>query len=877
MDSQRVKVVQLDTAPAQKSVNTLRAELKELKNVLLNAEKGTEEYSKALQAAADKQHELKEMMEEINASAMDFGQIMGNVVKATGGIVSGFQAAKATMNLFGVENEEVMKSLQKMQNLMAITQALPGIEKGLKSLKRFVLLIDNATSSTKAFSNANKTMAAAENASATATKGLQGAMTAEAAATGTATVATHTFKKALISTGIGAIVVLVGTLIAHLEDLAKWLGFGGDSAEALEKKTLKLKQAYESTNATLEQYSTHLEGMKFQHEQRAKALQDEIDKMKAAGASETELATKRKELLALTKEAAQEEVEYINKEQQTIEKEYLRLMKSIAGSTYSTTLSMSNMYNELAEAQRLVLNNEQELARLEANDGSKKDIEIQKQRIEQAKQRVTLLNTYIGTQKEELSINDKVRSDENKLAEDRAKNAKKAAEDRKKLTEEYKKFANQINVESKKGLDKELAQLKIAEEEKLAKLEEYHKKKIISEEEYRKQRQSIIAYYDKLEAQATYAAQELRTKKVEELEKKNVEIQKNLRNAAAKEQEMALKQEETNLIASLAAREIPLTEFYKRQEELILQDLANKKKLAQDEYNANKQLIDQQIADNEFLMQQTGITPERAQEIMAETQQLYDQLIILDKEYAVQIAEVDAEMNATRTESRYAVIEAEMEALTMLRDGVTSAMDAIIASGDGLSSSWVTAFDTLSTGLLDLGQKVKEGSAGWQDYAQMAVAGLQAAASVMTALADEQDANTKEGFEKQKKFQIAAATMNMLGGIISAWTSAMNPANAWMTIWGQIAMGAASTAMILTTGMMQINKIKQQKFGGGDSGASNPSAAASASVIAPVQYTQDVQGASIEDSVQDTKVYVTETDITDTQNRVSVTENEAKY
>lgn len=869
----RVPVIKVNTNDALKATKELKDELKQLKDTLLSTAKGTEEYNKALQRAADIQHTLKEQMEEINASAMDFGQIMGNVVNATGGIVSGFQAAKATMNLFGVENEEVMKSLQKMQNLMAITQALPGIEKGLKSLKRFVLLIDNATSSTKAFSNANKTMAAAENASATATKGLQGAMTAEAAATGTATVATHTFKKALISTGIGAIVVLVGTLIAHLEDLAKWLGFGGDSAEALEKKTLKLKQAYESTNATLEQYSTHLEGMKFQHEQRAKALQDEIDKMKAAGASETELATKRKELLALTKEAAQEEVEYINKEQQTIEKEYLRLMKSIAGSTYSTTLSMSNMYNELAEAQRLVLNNEQELARLEANNGSKKDIKIQKQRIEQAKQRVTLLNTYIGTQKEELSINDKVRSDENKLAEDRAKNAKKAAEDRKKLTEEYKKFANQINVESKKGLDKELAQLKIAEEEKLAKLEEYHKKKIISEEEYRKQRQSIIAYYDKLEAQATYAAQELRTKKVEELEKKNVEIQKNLRNAAAKEQEMALKQEETNLIASLAAREIPLTEFYKRQEELILQDLANKKKLAQDEYNANKQLIDQQIADNEFLMQQTGITPERAQEIMAETQQLYDQLIILDKEYAVQIAEVDAEMNATRTESRYAVIEAEMEALTMLRDSVTSAMDAIIASGDGLSSSWATAFDTLSSGILDLTEKVKAGKAGWADYAQMAVAGLSAAASMMSALAEEQDTETKEGFEKQKQFQIAGATMNMFAGIVSAWAGAMQLG----PIAGPI-LGAINSALILTTGLLQINKIKQQKFDSkGSSGASNPSAAASASVIAPVQYTQDVQGANIEGAIKDTKVYVTETDITDTQNRVSVQESENTY
>ena len=118
--------------------------------------------------------------------------------------------------------------------------------------------------------------------------------------------------------------------------------------------------------------------------------------------------------------------------------------------------------------------------------------------------------------------------------------------------------------------------------------------------------------------------------------------------------------------------------------------------------------------------------------------------------------------------------------------------------------------------------------------------------------------------------------MNMLGGVISAWTSAMNPANAWMTIWGQLAMGAASTAMILATGIMQIQKIKQQKFESGGSSAS-PSGGAMSNIVAPVQYTQDVQGAEIEGAIKDSKVYVVESDITDAQNRVDVTENEAKY
>ena len=148
---------------------------------MLSAEEGTKEYNDALQKAAGIQHTLKEQMEEVNASAMDFGQIAGNVVKATGGIVAGFQAAKATMNLFGIENEAVLESLEKMQNLMAITQAIPALDDGVKAFKRLGLAIKGATA------------------------GMSG------------------LKKALISTGLGALVVALGLIIANFDKISAWL------------------------------------------------------------------------------------------------------------------------------------------------------------------------------------------------------------------------------------------------------------------------------------------------------------------------------------------------------------------------------------------------------------------------------------------------------------------------------------------------------------------------------------------------------------------------------------------------------------------------------------------------------------------------------
>lgn len=175
------KVVEIDTQQATTSVKDLRQQLKQLKDTLLSTEQGTEEYNNALMQAAEITHELKEQTEEVNASAMDLGQITGNVIKGVGGVVAGFQAAQATMNLFGVENETVIKSLEKMQNLMAITQAIPSIDAGIKAFKSLKLAIQAASA------------------------GMNG------------------LKKAIISTGLGALAVALGIIIANFDKISAWL------------------------------------------------------------------------------------------------------------------------------------------------------------------------------------------------------------------------------------------------------------------------------------------------------------------------------------------------------------------------------------------------------------------------------------------------------------------------------------------------------------------------------------------------------------------------------------------------------------------------------------------------------------------------------
>ena len=213
---EKVKVIQVDTNPAQTSVKDLRQQLKLLKDTMLSCEQGTEEYNEALRQAADIQHTLKEQMEQVNAVAMDTGQLIANATKAVGGLVAGFQAANAVMNLFGIENEDILKSLQKMQSLMALTQSFAGIEAGVKAFRALSIAIKGAAVSAGAL------------------------------------------KTALVTTGIGALVVAVGELAANWNKVAETLkkyGIISDKQLEEDKKRIdELKEKVEQLHNSYEEW-----------------------------------------------------------------------------------------------------------------------------------------------------------------------------------------------------------------------------------------------------------------------------------------------------------------------------------------------------------------------------------------------------------------------------------------------------------------------------------------------------------------------------------------------------------------------------------------------------------------------------------------------
>lgn len=144
-----VKIVELDTQPAVKSIKELRTEIKACKDAMASMEEGSDEFLAMANKAGTLKHQMDEINESVKGASADFGDMLSNGTSAIRGLIGGFQAAQGALTLFGVESEEVTKAIQKMQASMAVVQGLDAIDKGIKSLDKLRNAITATTTSAK--------------------------------------------------------------------------------------------------------------------------------------------------------------------------------------------------------------------------------------------------------------------------------------------------------------------------------------------------------------------------------------------------------------------------------------------------------------------------------------------------------------------------------------------------------------------------------------------------------------------------------------------------------------------------------------------------------------------------------------------------------
>ena len=220
----------------------------------------------------------------VDAASMTMSQKLSGSLS---GAASGFELVQGSMALFGVESGNVQEALLKVQSAMALSQGITGL--------------NEASSSFKSLGKSAKESAAGQAI-------LTAATSAYTFVTGAATTGLKLFRLALISTGIGALIVGVGLLIANFEkilglfgpliqgfkDFGDWIGLTSFKQDEEDKKAFKRAEnriAEINREKALREKAQKAKETAYNNED--KALGRQIDLMKAQGKDTTALERAR--------------------------------------------------------------------------------------------------------------------------------------------------------------------------------------------------------------------------------------------------------------------------------------------------------------------------------------------------------------------------------------------------------------------------------------------------------------------------------------------------------------------------------------------------------------------------------------------------------
>lgn len=225
--------IEADSSGAVNSVKNFKKELKEAQQeVTILAEKFGATSKEAVNAAK-RAAELKDSIEDARSLVDAFNpdtkfRAFGAAINT---VVGGFTALQGVMGLVGIESEETQKALLKVQSALAISQGISQLQEGVQTFKNLGAVIQSTT----LFQKAN----------AVATNLAAGAMRLFGVQTAATSTAMNVLKGAIVATGIGALVILLGVA-------AQAMGLFSDNTDDAAEAQARLKTELESANAALQ-------------------------------------------------------------------------------------------------------------------------------------------------------------------------------------------------------------------------------------------------------------------------------------------------------------------------------------------------------------------------------------------------------------------------------------------------------------------------------------------------------------------------------------------------------------------------------------------------------------------------------------------------
>jgi hypothetical protein len=244
---------------------SLKAELRQMKEALLELDEGTAQFEELLYNASQLQDAIGDVNARVKVLASDT-LALDQGIGVVQGLAGGFQAAQGAAALFGVKNEELLAVLTKLQATQAVINGLQQVANMLNKDSAAGILLRN-----------------------TYTKVLNTLTVQQTAATGGATVATRALGVAMNALPILAIIGGVTALIAAFSSMGDEADKSREKLEKLNKTNLdaaklqlfQLKEANSELEQELRKIDLAvLEGTKTEkeaNEEKKKLLNERID------------------------------------------------------------------------------------------------------------------------------------------------------------------------------------------------------------------------------------------------------------------------------------------------------------------------------------------------------------------------------------------------------------------------------------------------------------------------------------------------------------------------------------------------------------------------------------------------------------------------
>jgi len=176
--------VNVNTSGAEGSIGSLKKQLREAQNEVVALSDKFGATSQQAVIAAKKAAELRDRIGDAKAltDAFNPDQKFRALTSSLAGVAGGFAAVQGAIGLFGVESENLQKTLVKVQSAMALSQGLEAVGNSIDSFKNLGTVI--RTQVVAAFS---------------------------------------TLRGAIIATGFGALAVSIGLLIANFNEFTEYI------------------------------------------------------------------------------------------------------------------------------------------------------------------------------------------------------------------------------------------------------------------------------------------------------------------------------------------------------------------------------------------------------------------------------------------------------------------------------------------------------------------------------------------------------------------------------------------------------------------------------------------------------------------------------